>query len=280
MAVIIWCVYDNSYNIIAPVNTVTYICTDGKTLTASFYKGKDKPIKKDEMPVPSGSLKLIFSDGRKMDLSQTISADGARYANNDESFVFWIKGNGARIYENNDVSSSQCIVLSNDPGGLSGSYCDKHALFSVRYPENYIIDTSYQYQALGPGKEISGVKFTIPPEIAKGTNLSGFDTGISIELIEGVTDCNTSLFLDGSQNSKIVNDKNREYLFSTRTEGAAGNIYEEQVWIIQGTNPCLAVRYFIHSMNIHNYPEDTVKEFNRAVLMKQFDKIRRSLITL
>ena len=39
-----------------------------------------------------------------------------------------------------------------------------------------------------------------------------------------------------------------------------------------------AVRYFIHSSNIGNYPEGAVREFDRQALLNQFDQIRRSLI--
>jgi membrane-bound inhibitor of C-type lysozyme len=80
---------------------VTYICNDGETMEATFYKGQPKPIEPGEPPAPSGRVKLVLSDGRNLDLPQTISADGSRYANSDESFVFWIKGDGAIVRENN-----------------------------------------------------------------------------------------------------------------------------------------------------------------------------------
>jgi membrane-bound inhibitor of C-type lysozyme len=50
-------------------------------------------------PIPTGVVSLRLSDGRALDLGQTISADGARYANPDESFVFWSKGDGALVLE-------------------------------------------------------------------------------------------------------------------------------------------------------------------------------------
>jgi membrane-bound inhibitor of C-type lysozyme len=53
-------------------------------------------------PTPGGSVKLVLSDGREMTLKQTISADGARYANADESVVFWNVGNGATYTEGNE----------------------------------------------------------------------------------------------------------------------------------------------------------------------------------
>jgi membrane-bound inhibitor of C-type lysozyme len=265
----------------SPIAQVTYICNGDKTITAAFYRGEPKPVEPGEPPIPSGSVKIVLSDGRNFDLPQTISADGTRYANSDESFVFWSRGNGALVLENNvEKNYIGCVVLAKDPGGLPRFYLDGAVGFSIRYPADYSIDTSYKYQALGPGKDISGVKFTVPSNITTGTNLSGFDTGVSVEIIPAAKDCNASLFLDGNANVQNVTDNGSEYSFASTTQGAAGNRYEEDVWAIQGTNPCSAVRYFIHSTNIENYPVGTVSRFDRTTLISQFDKIRQSLITL
>jgi membrane-bound inhibitor of C-type lysozyme len=85
----------------SPIAHVTYICDDGQTIDATFYKGQPSPVAPGEPPVPSGSVKIILSDGRNFELPQTISADGSRYANSDESFVFWSKGDYALVLENN-----------------------------------------------------------------------------------------------------------------------------------------------------------------------------------
>ena len=263
------------------ITQVTYICNEDKAIDAAFYKGELKPVEPGEPPISSGSVKIVLSDGRDFDLAQTISADGARYANSDESFIFWSKGNGAFVLENNvEKSYIGCVVLSKDPGGLPKVYLDGTVGFSIRYPTDYSIDSSYKYQALGPGKDISGVKFTIPSSIATGTNLSSFDTGVSVEIIPAIQDCNAGLFLDDNTNVQTVTDNGSGYSFASTTQGAAGSRYEEEVWAILGTNPCIAVRYFIHSTNIGNYPEGTVLEFDRATLINQFEKIRHSLITL
>lgn len=90
---------------------VSYVCNGGKTIQAAFYKGESESVKPGEPPIPSGSAKIILSDGRNFDLPQTISADGGRYANSDESFVFWIKGDGATVLENNvEKNYTDCVV--------------------------------------------------------------------------------------------------------------------------------------------------------------------------
>ncbi len=264
------------------ITQATYLCKNNKTINASFYEGKLIPVKEGEMPIPTGSVKLVLSDGRNLDLSQTISADGVRYANSDESFIFWSKGNGALVLENNEEKDYVgCIVLAKDLGDLPNVYLDPVAGFSIRYPIDYSIDTSYKYQGLGPNKEIHGVKFIIPKSFASGTNLSSYDTGVSVEIISEVKDCRANLFLNSNAKEQTIQDNNgREYSFASSTEGAAGNFYEEEVWAFSNANSCIAVRYLIHSMNINNYPENTVLEFNRQFLIEQFDEIKNSLITL
>ncbi len=104
----------------SPIAQATYNCNDGKTVGASFYKGESKTVQPGEMPVPTGSVKIVLSDGRSFDLPQTISADGGRYANADESFIFWSKGDGAIVMENNVESYTGCVLPSKDSVSQEG----------------------------------------------------------------------------------------------------------------------------------------------------------------
>ncbi len=88
----------------------TYSCDGNKTIIATFYRGVNVPVAKPgEPPIPGGSVDLKLSDGRSMTLPQTISGSGVRYANPDESLIFWNKGNGAFIMENNTETYSNCV---------------------------------------------------------------------------------------------------------------------------------------------------------------------------
>ena len=80
-----------------PVATATFKCAEGKSIAATFFAGK---------------VDLKLSDGRSMALPQVISGSGARYANADESFVFWNKGNTAFVTEGADQTSSfsDCVA--------------------------------------------------------------------------------------------------------------------------------------------------------------------------
>lgn len=261
-----------------PLATVAYLCQDGKTIAASYYQGTPIAVKPGEMPTPTGSVNLKLSDGRTLALPQTISASGIRYANQDESFVFWSKGNGAFMVEHDTNTYNGCVALANNPGDLPNSYVNQQGTFSIRYPDGYKVDPSYVYQELGPGKDINGVKFIIPEAMATGTNLSGFDTGLSVEEIPRIQNCTASLFLYGGIKTMTETDNNVIYSVASTTGAAAGNRYEEDVWAIPDTNPCVALRYFIHSGNIYNYSPGTKREFDRTVLLSEFDAIRHSLV--
>ncbi len=80
-----------------PVATAIFKCAEGKSIAATFFADK---------------VDLKLSDGRNMALPQVISGSGARYANADESFVFWNKGNTGFVTEGADQSTSlsDCVA--------------------------------------------------------------------------------------------------------------------------------------------------------------------------
>jgi len=82
----------------APVNTVRYSCAQGKSLVAEYFDGATR-MAPNGMPIPGGRVVLTLADGKKLNLPQTMSGSGIRYANTDESFVFWSKGDTAFVEE-------------------------------------------------------------------------------------------------------------------------------------------------------------------------------------
>lgn len=152
--------------------------------------------------------------------------------------------------------------------------------FSLRYPSQYVVDEKYSYQALGPGKSIDGVKFTIPSTLAQGTNLSN-DSYISIEELPKATSCTETQFLGSGlvgKGSTTVIDGGSTYSVASSTDAAAGNRYFETVYALMGSHPCIAIRYFIHYGVYENYPAGSIKPFDQTSLLNQFDSIRRTLI--
>ena len=78
----------------------TFACaTEGKFIKATFHLPEDE------------SVDISLSDGRAFSLPHALSADGARYANADESLVFWNKGDTAIIQENGSTTYDGCTVV-------------------------------------------------------------------------------------------------------------------------------------------------------------------------
>lgn len=93
------------------ISTVTYSCDGEKSIVASYYEGLEtQEPEQGEMPTPTGSVEVSLDGGASMTLAQTISASGVRYANEDESFVFWNKGNEALVMRDNsmDLEYTNC----------------------------------------------------------------------------------------------------------------------------------------------------------------------------
>ena len=78
----------------------TFYCTDGKSIQAEFDNANN-------------NVHLLLSDGREWTLPQAMSASGARYANADETKVFWNKGDTAFIEENGQTTYDDCATNIN-----------------------------------------------------------------------------------------------------------------------------------------------------------------------
>jgi hypothetical protein len=277
-------VVDNSPKLI---NRITLVCNLGATIEASFYeRTATTTVPVGQPPVPTGSVKLELSDGRTFDLPQTISADGGRYANAGEIFVFWSKGNGALVLENGAEKKYRgCVQVAEVDAQvkLPSVFADKEGTFSLRLPGIFSSTTSgFKIEepftrVLTPKKSIDGVRFTIPASMATGTNLSR-DSYLSIEHIASSTACSAKMFFDGVSNASSFTDGGVTYSVATSSEAAAGNRYEEVVYGVQGTNPCVGVRYFVHYGVFENYASGTVTAYNKNALIASFDQIRRTLM--
>ena len=146
--------------------------------------------------------------------------------------------------------------------------------FSITYPKEFTIDTKYQYKGV-PNKPIDGVSFTIPLTMATGTNLSA-DSRVSVEWLPRASICAGDIYILDNVRAREMTEGGVKYSVATSSGAGAGNFYEEAVYAFPGSSPCTAVRYFIHSTNLANYATGTVRAFDRAGLIRQFDTIRSS----
>ncbi len=150
------------------------------------------------------------------------------------------------------------------------------ANFSLVYPANYTVDAAYAYDQFGPKKLINGVRFTIPASVATGTNLAG-DTYLAVESLPRAKNCTGDIYIQANVKPQTLMEGGAQYSVASTSGAAAGNRYEEVVYALLGSTPCTAIRYRLHSSNLDNYPPGAVREFDRAALLADFDKIRQSL---
>ncbi len=249
-----------------PISTARFVCDADKSITATFYESK---------------VALELSDFRSLEYPQLISASGARYGSEDESFIFWNKGDTAFITESGVETFSNCEI---EIAGQStrATYASSSTGVTIKYPRTYRLDAGYQYEGV-PNKPIPGVKFLIPLEMATGTNLSAADSGVSVEQLPRALACTGDIFVLPNVKATAMSENGVTYSLATTSEAAAGNRYEEYVYAIAGSRPCTAVRYFIRYAAIENFPSQAgepgaVREFDRAALLADFDKIRTSLV--
>ncbi len=81
---VIYANMDNSAKSKSLTETITYACDGGKQIQAAYTDVK---------------VHITTTEGKDLVLPQTRSADGGRYANSNESIIFWTKGNGAFMTE-------------------------------------------------------------------------------------------------------------------------------------------------------------------------------------
>lgn len=147
--------------------------------------------------------------------------------------------------------------------------------FSIVYPDGYTEDDAYAYQGV-PNKPIPGVKFVIPATMATGTNLS-LDSGVSVEVLPHAKSCSGDIFLYENVRAHDMTVGSNTWSVASTSDAGAGNFYEEQVYALKDSKPCTAVRYYIHSTNINNYPAGAVTAFDHDALIQSFDSIRDTL---
>lgn len=179
------------------------------------------------------------------------------------------------VLETQKANTPEGPALGSGAGAIATSTYATSA-YSLVYPSDYTVDAAYAYDQFGPEKLIHGVKFTVSTMMATGTNLSA-DTYISVEQLPRAKNCTADIYIKKDVRADALMDNGVQYSVATTSEGAAGNLYEEIVYALKGSSPCTAVRYLVHSTDIHNYEPGMVQEFDRAVLLSAFDTIRRSL---
>ncbi len=132
-----------------------FSCAEGKMIIADF---SDRQVT------------LTLSDKRAYTLPQTISASGARYADEGETIVFWNKGNTAFIQEDGTETFRDCVASETPAVGTALYGSEAHGI-SFAYP------TAYYLRETEAGT----------PELPQGSIVLVEDTQENRDLIDGVS---------------------------------------------------------------------------------------------
>jgi len=162
-----------------------------------------------------------------------------------------------------------------EPTPTTGTIASSTMGYTLTYPLDFTVEENHVYP-FSSTKNILGFRVNIPADMATGTNLSA-DSYVSVEQLPNARLCTGDIFMKANVKATNVTEAGVAYSIASSSEGAAGNRYDEIAYALKDSEPCTAVRYYIHTTNIQNYPEGTVTEFNRTALLNEFDQIRRSL---
>lgn len=99
------------------IDTVSYLCDSDRVVSVAYFESRyATEAESNEIPKPTGSVEVSINGAASSTLAQTISASGIRYANEDESLVFWSKGDGAFIMRDGTIDPEYANCLA---AGLS-----------------------------------------------------------------------------------------------------------------------------------------------------------------
>jgi membrane-bound inhibitor of C-type lysozyme len=245
-------------------NAVTYYCQQG-TLKVSYGEK---------------SASVVFPDGKEINFTQSISADGGRYESG--TTVFWSKGDNAFVTENDKTTFANCVTGDQTTNGDTNTYINPGKTFSFSYPKEFSFsggDGSYT-QDWRVNTTTLGLLFTmvqIPKSFMPSTNFSEakFTVGTSADP-EAVKNCLVA------ENGEVIKNKNvkiddTSFTEIYSTDAGAGNFYETTSYRTVRDNQCYGVEYTIHSTNIGNYsPDQGIKEFDKAKITSVSENIAQS----
>lgn len=235
-----------------PTNITSYYCTEG-TLKVVYEKNE---------------AEVTFPDGKIEAFTQTVSADGGRYASGQD--VFWSKGDGAFVMNGDKNIYTNCVTGNQTTTGDTNTYTDPGKTFSFSYPKEFTLsggDRSYTAD-WRENTESLGLLFTvvqIPKLFLPGTNFGDakFTVGTSADPA-ALKNCLLAQNGEVIKSEKVtINDTSfTEIILS---DAGAGNFYQTTSYRTVRNSQCYAIEYTVHSTNIDNYsPNQGIKEFDQA----------------
>lgn len=179
---------------------------------------------------------ILLFHGQSYVLQRAISASGARYANDDESIVFWEHQGEVILEIDGEIVAQNCLL---DEG-------------SDNWKEFKSDDIIFQAPDCLEPKYVSFQKW--PPEIKILTNKN--DCPLGIEIKNGELKCQTSP--EESSFSKRFYRQNingRTYCIRAESEGAAGSVYTDYSYFTIYKRNLLSINFVLRFSNCSHYPE-------------------------
>lgn len=173
------------------------------------------------------------------------------------------------------TSEEASAPLPDEQVAQDTEYASTTMKFSLRYPQGFTLQEPYAYTRVSPIKPISGVKFLVPAALSQGTNLAA-DSGVSVEVLPRANLCTGDIFLKANVRAQSFAGRAISFSVATSSETAGADTFEEMVFAVSGSKPCIAMRYFMHTTAATGTASST-PAFDRTSVIAAFDSIRNSL---
>src|SRR5579872_443279 len=175
---------------------------------------------------------------------------------------------------NNNNSQKQQTQLPNQPELQTFRYQPDG--FEFQYPVNLSF-TAPQYTDL----EQKIAQIDLPKTDYQGTNFADAGFAVSSQFAPSAAACVNlpSLALELRQPfdiNKTVMINGLNFYSATGNGDAAGNIYETHAYRIWHNQSCIELTETLHTGNISNYPEGTVKEVDHNQIFNRLDQVLNS----
>ncbi len=174
------------------------------------------------------------------------------------------------LFEGSGTVETPVVETPTPQAPTTSTYASSTLGVTITYPAAFTLNDSYAYDAFGQQKLIHGVQFVIPAAMATGTLAS--DSGLSLEWLPNARSCTGDIYLKANVKASSVSDGNTTYSLATSTTSVSGGKVDEMVYALPASSPCMAVRYYIHTL-----AASSTEPFDNTALLAQFDTIRRSL---
>jgi membrane-bound inhibitor of C-type lysozyme len=261
------------------INTVAYSCDAGRSIGAAYSQS---------------AVALTLSDGRSLNLLQTMSGSGIRYEASATStdgtmsdIVFSSEGDNASLMENASTTYQDCLAGTVTTGSGTNTFTNESKSFSFSYPSGMSVigggggyTQDWMVNATTSGMVLAEIK--LPQSYLPGSNFGDakFTVGTSADP-SALSTCLTYNPTGAPKfASSTVTISGTTYAVLQSSNPGAGNYYDTTSYRTERDSQCYAIEYTIHYANFQNFPKGKVTQFDEAALKSTLDSIVKSFTFL